>query len=92
MLRQDRFLETGNAAPEDNETIWCVPSPSRSSCVNMCISILKYAIGRHVPLSLLHTDVDGRIVLDKSAVLDARKTFAVTTSPFKLNAETTGVC
>ena len=49
---------------------------------------------RTVPLFLLSADENGKVNVDKSAVLAERETsIAIDTSkPFKLNADTNGVC
>ena len=54
----------------------------------------RRSAARTIPLSLLTTTSAGQAIVDKGAVLDVReKAFAVDTSkPFKLNADTSGVC
>ena len=49
---------------------------------------------RTIPISLLTVSKDGKPSIDKQAVLDTReKTVELETNkPFKLNADTTGVC
>jgi len=49
---------------------------------------------RNIPLNILSVDSTGKGVVNKAAVLEEReKTFELdTTKPFKLNAETAGVC
>ncbi|KAF7338457.1 Aminopeptidase [Mycena venus] len=68
-VRQDRFIETGQVDPKENETIW------------------------NVPLSILTTNSNGQVNIDKSAILEEReKDIALdTSSTFKLNAGTVGV-
>lgn len=49
---------------------------------------------RTVPLSLLSVGKDGKSTTDNSLILDTREKFIPldTTRPYKLNANTTGVC
>lgn len=50
---------------------------------------------RTTPLSLVSVDADGKVVIDKSVVLDTREKALPgidPSRPFKLNAGTSGVC
>jgi hypothetical protein len=53
-----------------------------------------YIFDRSVPLNLLSVDVDDKILVDKTAILDEReKTFVLDTSKsFKLNSGSIGFC
>ncbi|KAH7103952.1 leucyl aminopeptidase [Auriculariales sp. MPI-PUGE-AT-0066] len=68
-VRQDRFLDTGDATDDENKTIW------------------------HIPLQLKTTDAAGNVKIDSTLILREREAqFAFDTStPWKINAETTGV-
>jgi aminopeptidase 2 len=85
-VRQDRFLETGPADPKDNQTIWFI----LYSFFSPPFLDSPY---RNIPLSLLSTN-DGKPSVDLTAILQEReKTIPLDTSqPFKLNADTVGVC
>jgi len=87
-VRQDRFLESGPPDPKENETLWYMVAASSSSFY------LYIWIQRTVPLNVLSVDVNGKVSVDKSIVLDSRnKSLAIDPSkPFKLNAGTSGVC
>lgn len=86
-VRQDRFLETGPARPEHNETVWYVVLSGILCGLLMCLR-------RTIPLSLLTVSEDGKAVVDTKIVLDTReKTIPVDIGkPYKLNAGTVGVC
>ena len=88
-IRQDRFLESGVAADKDNETIWW---PTFNEVSGLLYT--NYVTYRTVPLFLLSVGEDGKARVDKSAILTEReKSIAIDTSkPFKLNADTNGVC
>ncbi len=82
-VRQDRFLENGPAKPEDNETPSLFPSFSQP--------LRSY---RSVPLGLVTTSAHGQSLIDNAAILETREAeFKFdTTKPFKINADTNGVC
>jgi len=61
---------------------------------NVCSAPIELGWCRTVPLSLLSVGKDGKPAIDNSLILDTREKFISldTTKPYKLNANTTGVC
>ena len=89
-LRQDRFLDSGVASPQDNETIWCVLVYRYPHCP--CSP--DGSTPRTIPLNILTVSDDGTAVVNKDILLDEREKFIPldTSKTFKLNADTTGFC
>ena len=58
------------------------------------LTLIKRRYNRTVPLSLLSVGKDGKPTIDNSLILDTRERFIPldTTKPYKLNANTSGVC
>jgi aminopeptidase 2 len=88
-VRQDRFLETGDATEQENETIWSV--------ILLLVFFIQLTVQsdfRHVPLQLRTTDAAGKSTVDKNLILREREAqFPLDTSKvWKLNADTKGVC
>ena len=57
-------------------------------------TLLNLRCHRTIPLSLLSVGKDGKPTIDNSLILDTREKIIPldTTKPYKLNANTTGVC
>ncbi|KAJ7276711.1 hypothetical protein C8J57DRAFT_1061552, partial [Mycena rebaudengoi] len=86
-VRQDRFLENGDALAEENETIWFV-------YVDVVLQREFIPNNRKIPLGILTVDEGGKPHVDKTAILDEKeKTIAIdTTRNYKVNAGSIGFC
>jgi aminopeptidase 2 len=86
-VRQDRFLENGDALAEENETIWFV-------YVDVVLQREFIPNDRKIPLGILTVDEEGKPHVDKTAILDEKeKTIAIdTTRNYKVNAGSIGFC
>lgn len=95
-VRQDRFLETGAAKPEDNETLWYVTF-FKNILVRKDARYIVYAhslcLFRQVPLNIV-SESNGERSVARDALLREREAhFELDTrKQFKLNAGTNGFC
>lgn len=88
-VRQDRFLSSGPAKEEDNQTIWYV-----ETILSLSKWPHKYSKYRTIPLSIVSVDGAGKAKVDKSAVLKEREAplHVDPNGTFKINGGTTGFC
>lgn len=87
------FVRTDSSSPGLPKRRIIKPSGA-SSDTDGYLTLIKLWHYRTVPLSLLSVGKDGKPTVDNSLVLDTREKVIPldTTKPYKLNANTTGVC
>ena len=90
---ESRFARTGSLSLDLPRKRTIKPSGSFLD-TDGCLTLMERRCYRTVPLSLLSVGKDGKATIDNSLILDTRERFIPldTTKPYKLNANTTGVC